>query len=562
MDAIFARGARERRALNIIWSAAGRDDFLPDFLGFHEDGSPDLYLNAIVGLTYRCYDAAALAAFREELDTSWLGRTFSGLYWLALESAAYDHCRSNRPALVILRRQHAARYLADNEDLAMQRLMMRDDLVHALKAARCRAVLGQPPGLLNPWEKRLYDALAFDGAMTTEDIIAALRDVLRRFFVFRYGVGRSCRGLRFSVGAGLAALLRRLLPTPPEETVTPRLVSGRSPAGAPGIVEKLLGNAPPDNPVKMLKLFPRPLLAEETRRTYEQAFCTGIHRKVHLYFAASRRDEGQRAANLAAFRAQGARCRVAIRRLAGRILNTLAVCREPIPLRAGRGRFCPRFVWQALYRQDGRVFTASRSVRFAGFSVTLLLDASYSRAGQQAEIATQAYIIAAALAQAGIPLQIVAFCSLAGSTVLHRMKSFDAADNGAVFDYAAAGWNRDGLALRAVRPLLKEGTGVPLLLVLTDARPSDDHPIPGAAVRPMARDYTGEAAAADTAAEVRALRRQGVRVVGLLQSEVAGAAETARQIFGESFARIERVDQLAAAVARLIEGQIRQSAQG
>ena len=56
----------------------------------------------------------------------------------------------------------------------MQRLMMRDDLVHALKAARCRAVLGQPPGLLNPWEKRLYDALAFDGAMTTEDIIAAL----------------------------------------------------------------------------------------------------------------------------------------------------------------------------------------------------------------------------------------------------------------------------------------------------------------------------------------------------------------------------------------------------
>ncbi len=561
MDAVFARAARERRALNIIWTAAGRYDFQPDFLAFHEDGSPDLYLNAIVGLAYRCHDAAALAAFREELDASWLGRTFTGLYWLALESAVFDRCQGEMPALAVLRRQHAARYLADNEDLAMQRLMMRDDLVHALKSARCRAVLGASPGLLNPWEKRLYDALAFNGAMTTADFITALRDVLRRFFVFRYGLGGSCRGLRFSVGAGLAAVLRRLLSAPPEESAVPRLAGGRNRPGPPGLAERLLGAAPPDNPVKVLTLFPRPLWAEETRRTYEQAFCTGIHRKSHLYYAASRRDEGQRAANLAAFRAQGARCRVAIRRLTERLQNTLAVCREPIPLRAGRGRFCPRFVWQALYQQDGRVFTASRPVRYAGFSVTLLLDASYSRAGQQPEIAVQAYIIAAALAQAGIPLQIAAFCSLAGSTVLHRMKSFDAADNGAVFDYAAAGWNRDGLALRAVRPLLSDGPGLPLLLVLTDARPSDDRPVPGAA-GPLARDYAGERAVADTAAEVRALRRQGVRVVGLRQSEVAGAAETARQIFGADFARVERVDQLAAAVARLIESQIRQSTPG
>jgi len=326
-------------------------------------------------------------------------------------------------------------------------------------------------------------------------------------------------------------------------------------------MKRLLGSGSPDDPVKALTLFPRPLMAEENRRNYEQAFCTGLHRKAHLYYAASRRDDGQRAANLAVFRAQGARCRVAIRRLAGRIRNTLAICREPIPLRAGRGSFCPRFVWQALYRQDGRVFTTSRPVRYAGFSVTLLLDASESRSRQQGDIAVQAYIIAAALAQAGIPLQIAAFCSLAGTTVIHRMKGFDTAENSAAFEYAAAGWNRDGLALRAVRPLLAEGPGTPLLLVLTDARPSDDRPIPGGGLS-VPHDYTGERAVADTAGEVRDLRRRGVRVVGLLQSEVAGAAETARRIFGESFARIERVDQLAAAVARLIEGQIRQSALG
>ena len=43
----------QRRALNLIWAAAGRYDLDPPFMAFTPDGQPDFYFNCVVGLTAR-----------------------------------------------------------------------------------------------------------------------------------------------------------------------------------------------------------------------------------------------------------------------------------------------------------------------------------------------------------------------------------------------------------------------------------------------------------------------------------------------------------------------------
>ena len=64
-------------------------------------------------------------------------------------------------------------------------------------------------------------------------------------------------------------------------------------------------------------------------------------------------------------------------------------------------------------------------------------------------------------------------------------------------------------------------------------------------------------AAADTAAQVRTLQRQGVRVSAVFMGEDSSAG-AATQIYGKNMARIRGMDQLARAAGRLIQNEIRE----
>ena len=59
---------KRRRASNIVWTAAGSYRYNPDFLAFTEKGKPDLYLNAVIGLTAKYYDMVKLNAFFDLLN--------------------------------------------------------------------------------------------------------------------------------------------------------------------------------------------------------------------------------------------------------------------------------------------------------------------------------------------------------------------------------------------------------------------------------------------------------------------------------------------------------------
>ena len=96
-----------------------------------------------------------------------------------------------------------------------------------------------------------------------------------------------------------------------------------------------------------------------------------------------------------------------------------------------------------------------------------------------------------------------------------------------------------------------------MLLVLTDASPSDSRRIPPGGEHPLGRDYDGAPAVEDAAREVRALERRGVRVGAVFMGPGANVP-AAEKIYGRSLARIRTMDQLAAAAGTLLQNEIRE----
>ena len=187
----------------------------------------------------------------------------------------------------------------------------------------------------------------------------------------------------------------------------------------------------------------------------------------------------------------------------------------------------------------------------------LVLDASVSREGRQPIIATQAYLLAEALGKAGIPLAAVAFFSEGGCTVLRLLKDFAESSAQGIFAYKAQGWNRDGLAFRALPKLWGDKQGKKLIFILTDVNPSDEMGIPQQGIRPAAI-YGGEAGRQDAAQSVKELRRQGFRVIALVNSVIAEELVTiaARKIYGESYICLQDLSSLAQRVGDLLEKEI------
>lgn len=168
--------------------------------------------------------------------------------------------------------------------------------------------------------------------------------------------------------------------------------------------------------------------------------------------------------------------------------------------------------------------------------------------------------MAQSLAACGIPVRVSSFSSLRGYTVLRVLKGFADKNLQNINRYFASGWNRDGLALRAAGDLVSFDPGPAprhLLILLTDASPNDSRRVPPSPEQPLGCDYGGSYGVDDAAAEVRDLRRNGLRVSAVFMGEDSSSHD-AERIYGKNLARIRGMDQLARAAGRLIQNEIRE----
>lgn len=576
----------ERRALNMIWTAAEDHSFRPDFMAFDRYGRADLYLNSIIGYVHRWYDSGKLSEMFEAFQGTALQDIYDTVFWLGLECGAYERERDGRPVLKELRREYWAQVLEESKWSAQEKL------VQSLQTGWGRLVLGEKPGVTS-WERGILSGLSFDGSADTDEIMERVSGILWEYFRFDCRSEQKRKEKRRRI-KGMLKPFRFVRPA--HGVIVRNTHSGQEPPGSDGDQCETSGKAH-KKPSDAAKGFCFWLEAssgrrEDAVRSYIDAcygvsmygegqnqairhmLCTGCHSACGLHFTrgetfrqAPDRGESarqlweaaqQRKKNREQFEKNRSEYENSIRRLMEQIQNTLLVDLQPVPEKGRQGKLAGEAVWRAVYLEDDRVFLKISEEERQNVSVDLMLDASASRMGHEAVIAAQGYVIAESLTRCGIPVQVYSFSTIQNYTVLRIFREYGEKEkNRCILDYVAAGWNRDGLALRAAGHLAEQSPcGKRLLIVLTDASPNDEQrmaPVSGAV---RGKEYSGDAGIEDAAMEVRQLKKQGIKVMAVfygLDSDLEGA----RKIYGSSFVRIREMGQLADTVGNMLTSQLR-----
>lgn len=566
---------KRRRASNIVWTAQGRYGYKPDFLAFKENGKPDLYLNAVIGLTAKYYDMDKLNTFFDDLNEAAQRATFMDLMWLALESAVFAKEDPVRPVLKTLRREHA-------EDYFKTSLMSRHGVAHEMQAARWHEVLGEANGLVDPWGKKLYAELNLDPKLNTDEVIAKFQHIMKKFFLSRHLTRESLE--KVIISDKLANLISKIMPTfnkRQESIFSVRYAQKQAQEELEGkkafnsFMEVITGNTAQKNYEYIVKCFGKPLYNPLKMLELDRELCQGAHKLCHIYFTrggvqSPKNGEGdpsylatagarQRVKNLNYYKEHNEVYRKSIIKLKNKIANAMDLTSQRLDVPSKTGTFNAGAVWKALYLRDPRVFYGKEETLSPDFTVDIMLDASASRGGSQRVIAAQAYAISESLRQCGIPLQIYSFCSLRGYTVINLFKTYKEnkrADD--IFNYCATGWNRDGLALREAGVLMGDSSAQKKILIMfTDAQPNDDRSLTSDSNAFARFDYSETRAVADTAAEVNLLRNEGIKVIGLINDDTNGGLGAAKKIFGKDYVHIKDLDKMADSIGDLLCGQIK-----
>ena len=433
------------------------------------------------------------------------GAFYTDLFWLGLEGVVFQRSRKERPVLEDLRRQYALRVTAQPRKSAER------EGIHNLRWLWFRRALGEP-AQEDAWEKGVLDDLTFPPECSEKELTDRMEALLHRWF---RRARRSVTDRQWAAFAGRDILQKG--------KKRGGLVSGNAlrrlgePGGGPTAEEgrKFFWQK------KFLLRLGQGQTREQVLREYvencfgvsmfppsetaaaEKALCTGNHKNCRLHFTRGVLPTGnvsketawersvfqqQREKNRAYYQAHLVQNQHILSQLAQQLQNTILLQSDVTDSRTRAGALRPPLAWRAGALRDGRVFSQRQQSELGELSVDILLDASASQNQQQEKLSTQAYLIAAALTRCQIPVRVSSFCSVSGCTVLRVFRDYlEAGKNDAIFDYVSAGWNRDGLALRAMDWLIaKEQSDHRLLILLSDATPTTTRRSPTRACSPGA----------------------------------------------------------------------------
>ena len=521
-----------RRAENQVWNGWGDYARKPELLTFDRAGDAELYGNTVLGLACRYYDFDRFRPLLNEFHRSAQEALYTDIFFLVLEGAVFARGAAERPLLPALRRDYARRLLAQTPMAEG----MNGDAVR--RAWACR-VLGQPE---DPALSPLLDELAAPGDSTEAQLIQRTERVLYTWF---RRARRAADDRQWAAWVG-----RKRDKSGGVHFVRPnalRALSHDAPGGSGGLQKQTLfsflqGRTPEPILRRYVEdCFGASMLTPGQLSEAERTLCTGVHKNCRLHFTrgepVGRAPAPEAAWDAAHFRQQREKNRayyqehlvenkLAIAQLTQKLQNTLLLRAEDEGGTGRAGRLRPELAWRAGALGDERVFSRRSPQEPGELSVDLLLDGSASQNRQQEKLATQAYLIAESLSRCRIPVRVTAFCSVSGCTVLRVLRDYDHPEqNEGAFDYVAAGWNRDGLALRAMGWLLRQRRSEQsLLLVLSDASPNDDQRIPNGL---GGWAYTGKRGVDDTAAEAAALAAGRAAGVSVHRKRPGGAGRPA-----------------------------------
>ncbi|MCC3869134.1 nitric oxide reductase activation-like protein [Terrisporobacter mayombei] len=220
------------------------------------------------------------------------------------------------------------------------------------------------------------------------------------------------------------------------------------------------------------------------------------------------------------------------------------------------GTICANRAWRVGRSNNTKVFYKDIRNEKGKYVIDILLDASGSQSRNQFNVAIQAYIIATALTSVGIPNRVMGYLSFLDYTILKRYRDYNDNINSCenIFEYFAAGNNRDGLAIKAASDsLLEREEENKILIILSDGKPNDvkigkdrSRSLRGEA------SYKGMVAVKDTALEVRKARKQGILVLGVFTGKEKDL-EAEKKIYGGDFIYTKDIERFSDIVAMYLK---------
>ena len=565
----------ERRARNTIWNAAGRYDFEPSFLAFAPDGSPDMYYNLIIGLAYKWLDMDVILSFIRGYSAGRNAEEFDDLFWLGIENCVYEKEICDRPVMEELRREKALSYFRSVSSLSRQQMEMQSVTVYEQQMIRWSGVSGRTYAS-GKRSRALAERLRFSGSLDAEGAVLEMSAVLQEYFrtdiaqLKERGEGKGLFSGRFLPGRSGHTHRQKLFLRTGDGTGD---LDTNVRLGHTGNRKIHLPTASDEEFVRAA--FGEPSCSAQEMRALEADCCRDLHAACRLYITDGNRPETQSGPDREV-RTSGLReilkraqeqetinrrfvaenallIRESIRELSARLDLLFAEYFRRMPETDRSGSLIADKAYRLAVFRDPAVFSREGTLTERNVEVTLLLDASMSRMNVQEIIASEAYIIAKSLEKIHIPVRVMTFRTFQGITILERLKRAGRNGSENVLRFFSGGWNRDGLAFRAVRSLLT-GDGKEterILIVLTDASPNDDLPAVMDPYGRIVKEYEGVIAVSDTEKAVHDLRKAGIRTAAVFFGSSAHL-ENVQQIYGKEYVRIRKLNRIADGAAELI----------
>lgn len=282
-----------------------------------------------------------------------------------------------------------------------------------------------------------------------------------------------------------------------------------------------------------------------------QELSTGIHSEIKFFFPSGEfenknsyyasEERKNYSDNLNFYEKNKIQNSRAIRELAGVIKNSLLKESEDEIVKSTSGKIIPSEIWKTRELNEDRIFKKINRKDSSEIYVDILLDSSASQNERKEILATETYIIAAALTSLNIKTRIFSYNNFYNYTVIKKYRDYKdpSIKNKEIFKYSPSGSNRDGHAIKFMRHLIsKNHDSRRFLIILTDGLPFDeiDIGIVGASKIP-GENYKDEEAVMDTSKEVLLTRLKGINTFGVFTGEESESTNI-KKIYGSDYAYI------------------------
>ena len=565
------------RAFNIIWNASDDYSFKPETIAYDQNGKADLYWNYIIGAVHKYYDYSLLETFFKDLKKEKHYDLYEKLTWIGLENATYEKGEEERPVLENLRQNYARKIVQKGKNSPTE------DLFHKIKIAHFQKILGQEPKLTGPALNLLKD-LEFHKSMDTKQIIFQINEIIKMYFSLDPSANKTDLSKKITKNKKIIHFGNQKLPFY-GNPFKKRLDIGSAEYFG-GIHFEPKGQKPNkiafhwlhfikqrDKALResMENLFGTSILPDPQTKALEKTLCDGHHKNCHLHFTRGEFQSNekptyqkkmileQREKNKNYYLKNLAQNNNSIAKLTDRIRNTMLINSQSYPSKAKSGKLTAGKIWRALYLQDDKIFIKNLQEDMGNLTVDLLLDGSASQIYRQEKIATEGYIIAESLTRCHIPVRIYSFFNMENYTIINLFRDYKEDNkNNNIFHYYAAGYNRDGLAIRTALYKIKDSISEnKILIILSDGKPNDTQSIPTDRLFTTHHEYTDAIGINDTAQEVRKGLQMGISILCVFTGRDEDLP-AAKKIYGHHLAHIPSPERFADTVGVLLQNELNQ----